>query len=97
MQGSESIHVGRVDVGSLVQELDDLRLVPREAGGQEDAAGGELDPPAVLLARSGGGPVSVRFLPPLELLGPLHHRRVVARVQSGHCEESLRESPSTKY
>lgn len=84
VQGSESIHVGCVDVGSLVQELDDLSLVPREAGGQEDASGGELDPSAVLGAGCGGGPVSVRFLPPLQLLGPLHHRRVVARVQSGH-------------
>lgn len=49
MQGGESIDVGGVDVGALVEQLDDLVLVAGKAGGEEDTAGAELDPAAVLV------------------------------------------------
>jgi len=59
MQGGQAVDVGRVDVGALVEELDDLVLVAGEAGGEEDAAGAELDPAPMLVAGGGGGAVGV--------------------------------------
>jgi len=89
VQGGESIDVGGVDVGALVEQLDDLVLVAGKAGGEEDTAGAELDPAAVLVPGGGGGAVCVRLLPALQLLGALHHRRVVACVQRGHLGRSF--------
>lgn len=82
MQSGEAIHIGRVNVGALIEQLDDLLLVAGEAGGEKNAAGAKLDAAAVLATGRGGGAICVRLLPALQLLGTLHHGRVVAHL---HC------------
>lgn len=79
MQGCESIDVGGVDVGPVLDQLFDLLLVAGHAGGQENASRTELDLGARVLRRRRFA-IRVRLLPALQLFGPLHQRRRVARV-----------------
>lgn len=88
MQSGEPIHIGCVNVGALVEQLDDLVLVAGKASGEEDASRAKLDPSTVFVAGRWGGAIGVGLLPALELLRPLHHRRVAARVQRRHLEGS---------
>ena len=87
MQGSEAVDIGGVDVGAAPDEAVDLVAVGGGAGGEEDAAVGELDP-AGLVLRLARLQERVGLLPPLQLLRPLEQGRRRARLKR-HLDDDL--------
>lgn len=70
MQGGESVHIGVIDVGASVQQLEDLVRVAAGAGGQEDGAIVELHL-GLLALHHRRLEVRLRADPALQLLVPL--------------------------
>lgn len=70
VQGGESVHIGVIDVGASVQQLEDLVRVAAGAGGQEDGAIVELHL-GLLALHHRRLEVRLRADPALQLLVPL--------------------------
>lgn len=81
VQCGQAIGVGRIDVGSLLQQSEHLVPFAGQASGQKHTARREFDatPGLVLgVVRFASG---VRLLPASQLLGPLRHGRVVTHFE----------------
>lgn len=85
VQGSEAVHIGRINVGAHLDQPHHLVLVAGHARGQEDTSQAEFDLALRQTARQCRLAIRVRLLPTFQLLGPLEHGRVVACVHHrGH-------------
>lgn len=80
MQSRQAVDVRGVNIGSDVEQPQNLVFVASCAGCQEDAFQRELNL-LRLLARSAGLAIRVRLGPTLELLGALEQRRARAILQ----------------